>query len=300
MAINLGDVIIDGDDLHGEGVNIAARLEKLAEPGRLIVSRAVYDQLGSRLALNFEDLGEVFLRNIVLPVHVYRVLPSELPGGADILTVSASPNFASKWLVHCLGDFAESHPEIDLRISASLHHVNFAREGVDVAIRHGDGQWPGLHVTRLMAEELFPVCGPTMLYGRNALCVPQDVARHPLLHVNDQRDWQKWFAAAGLETVAGARGIVFKQASMAIDAAVDGQGIALARTALAAGDLRKGRLVRPFDLVLNVPYAYWIVCPRASADRPNIKIFREWLLDQAEADAAELALIFQRQLRYPG
>ena len=143
MAVNLGDVIIDGDDRHGEGVNIAARLEKLAEPGGLIVSRAVYDQVRSKVSLNFDDLGAVSLRNIVQPVQVYRVLPSEQTGRADILTVTTSPNFASKWLVHRLGDFAESHPEIDLGISASLHHMDFAREGVDVAIRHGEGQWPG-------------------------------------------------------------------------------------------------------------------------------------------------------------
>lgn len=115
------------------------------------------------------------------------------------------------------------------------------------------------------------------------------------MHLNDRRDWQQWFAAAGLDIVDGARGIIFNQASMAIDTAVDGQGIALARTALAAWDLRKGRLVRPFDLVLTVPYAYWIVCPRASADLPKVATFRQWLLDQAEADVAELSLIFQRQ-----
>jgi class 3 adenylate cyclase len=299
MAVNLGDVIIDGDDRHGEGVNIAARLQKLAEPGGLIVSRAVYDQVRSKVALNFDDLGEMSLRNIVQPVKAYRALPSEQPGRADILTVTTSPNFASKWLVHRLGDFAESHPEVDLRISASLHHVDFAREGVDVAIRHGEGQWPGLHVTRLVSEELFPVCSPKMLRGRNALRAPQDLARYPLLHLNDRRNWQAWFDTAGLDITDGARGIVFNQASLAIDAAVDGQGIALARTALTAWDLRKGRLVRPFDLVLSVPYAYWIVCPRASADLPGVATFRQWLLEQAEADAAELSLIFQRQIGRP-
>jgi LysR family glycine cleavage system transcriptional activator len=247
------------------------------------------------VALNFDNLGEVSLRNIAQPVQIYRVLPREQPGRADILTVTTSPNFAAKWLVHRLGDFAESHPRIDLRISASLHHVDFAREGVDVAIRHGEGKWPGLHVTRLVSEELFPVCSPLLLRGRNALRAPQDLARHPLLHLNDRRDWQAWFDAADLDIADGARGIVFNQASMAIDAAIDGQGIALARTALAAWDLRKGRLVRPFDLVLSVPYAYWIVCPRASADLPNVATFRRWLLDQVETDTVDLSRIFRRQ-----
>jgi LysR family transcriptional regulator, glycine cleavage system transcriptional activator len=85
---------------------------------------------------------------------------------SGVLTVTTSPNFASKWLVHRLGSFAETHPGIDLRISASLQHVDFAREDIDMAIRHGDGQWPGLHVTRLCVEELFPVCSPKFLSGR--------------------------------------------------------------------------------------------------------------------------------------
>src|SRR5262252_5158542 len=85
------------------------------------------------------------------------------------LTVSTSPNFAAKWLVHRLGRFAEAHPEIDLRVSASMHHVDFAREDIDLAIRHGDGTAAGLHVTRLCMEELFPACSPKLLDGRNGL-----------------------------------------------------------------------------------------------------------------------------------
>src|SRR5262249_23224897 len=79
---------------------------------------------------------------------------------SGVLTVSTSPDFAAKWLVHRLGRFAEAHPEIDLRVSATMHHVDFAREDVDVAVRHGDGQWPGLAVARLCAEQLFAVCSP--------------------------------------------------------------------------------------------------------------------------------------------
>ena len=157
------------------------------------------------------------------------------------LTVTTSPNFASKWLVHRLGRFIEAHPDISLRLSASVHHIDFAREDIDVAIRHGEGNGPGSSVTRLCAEELFPVCSPKFLSGRNALRSPADLGRHALLHVNDRRDWSKWLEAADTAIADVDRGPVFSQASMAIDAAVDGQGIALARTALAAWDLRAGR-----------------------------------------------------------
>jgi len=289
MAVNLGDVIVDGEDRYGDGVNIAARLEKLADPGGIVVSRGVYEQVRAKLPLRFEDLGDRELRNIAEPVRIYSVASKAPADKAGVLTVSTSPNFAAKWLVHRLGDFAEAHPEIDLRISATLHHVNFAREEIDLAIRHGEGMWPGVHVTRLAAEELFPVCSPKLLRGRQALRSPDDLKRHPLLHLNDRQDWQRWLSAAGVAEAEPPRGVVFNQASMAIDAAIDGQGVALARTALAAWDLRRGRLVRPFEAALTVPYAYWIVSPRSSAELPKVAAFRQWLLDQAQEDAAGLA-----------
>ncbi len=204
-----------------------------------------------------------------------------------VLTVSTSPNFAAKWLVHRLGRFAQAHPGIDLRVSASLQHVDFAREDIDLAIRHGDGNELGLHVVRLCAEDLFPVCSPSLLNGRRAL-KPTDLKGVNLLHVNDRQDWVRWLDAAGIKDVDVSRGPILNQASMAIDAAVDGQGIAMARTALAAWDLIGGRLVRPFALALPVPYAYWIVCPETTAKLPKIMAFNSWLLAEAERDARDL------------
>jgi LysR family glycine cleavage system transcriptional activator len=208
---------------------------------------------------------------------------------AGVLTVTTSPNFAAKWLVHRLGRFAEAHPSIDLRVSASLNHVDFAREDVDVAVRHGDGRWPGLQVTRLCTEALFPVCSPKLLRGRHALRGRAAPRHRVLLHLDDRSDWAQWLEAAGVDGTDLARGPVFNQASMAIDAAVDGQGVALARTALAAWDLLASRLVRlPFGPALPVPYAYWVVCPRATADLPKITTFRNWLVGEAEEDARHL------------
>src|ERR1700730_6045278 len=165
---------------------------------------------------------------------------------SGVLTVSTSPDFAAKWLVHRLGRFAEAHPDIDLRVSATLHHVDFAREDVDLAVRHGDGSWPGLDVARLSTEQLFAVCSPKLLEGRQRISKPSDVLKFPLLHLDDRKDWTKWLEAAGVVDAELSHGPVLNRASMVIDAAVDGQGIALARTTLAAWDLINGRLVRPF------------------------------------------------------
>ena len=186
--------------------------------------------------------------------------------------------------MHRLGRFAESHPKIDLRISANLHHVDFAREEVDVAIRHAEGESPGLNCVRLYAEELFPVCSPALLNGRNALHEPEDLKHHTLLHLNHRQDWSKWLDTAGVKDADLSRGPVLNQASMIIDAAVDGQGVASARTGLAAWDLINRRLVRPFSLALPVSYAYWIVCPTATENLPKIVTFRDWLLEEATDD----------------
>jgi len=206
---------------------------------------------------------------------------------SGVLTISTSPDFAANWLVNRLGRFAESRPEIDLRVSATAHQVDFAREDVDVAVRHGDGKWPGLDAVRLCSERLFPVCSPKLVAGRNRITTASDLLKLPLLRLDDWKTWNRWFAAAGvIDPVA--HGPVLNRASMLIDAAVDGQGVALARTALAAWDLINGRLVRPIDVSLKISNTYWVVCPKAASSVPKIATFRNWLLAEAADDARRL------------
>jgi LysR family glycine cleavage system transcriptional activator len=211
---------------------------------------------------------------------------------AGVLTVSTSPDFAAKWLVNRLGRFAEAYPGIDLRVSATMHHIDFVREEVDVAVRHGDGNWSGLDAVRLCTEQLFPVCSPKLMGGRNRLTKPSDLLKAPLLHLDDSKAWSQWFDAAGVIDAETSRGLTLNRASMLIDAAVDGQGVALARTTLAAWDLISGRLIRPFDVGLKLTRTYWIVCPKATSTKPKVVTFREWLLAEAADDARRLRKIF--------
>jgi len=204
-----------------------------------------------------------------------------------VLTVSTSPDFAAKWLVNRLGRFAEAHSGIDLRVSATMHHIDFVREEVDVAVRHGDGNWSGLDAVRLCTEQLFPVCSPRLMAGRTRIAKPSDLLKFPLLHLEDSKAWSNWFDAAGVDAEMS-HGLVLNRASMLIDAAVNGQGVALARTALAAWDLINGRLVKPFDLALKLSKTYWIVCPKAASMQPKIVTFRDWLLAEAADDARRL------------
>src|ERR1700760_3235606 len=117
---------------------------------------------------------------------------------SGVLTVSTSPDFAAKWLVNRLGRFAEAYPGIDLRVSATMHHIDFVREEVDVAVRHGDGSWGGLDAIRLCTEQLFPVCSPRLMSGRNRIAKPADLLKSPLLHLDDSKAWSQWFDAAGV------------------------------------------------------------------------------------------------------
>src|SRR5271166_1589278 len=198
----------------------------------------------------------------------------------SVLTVTVSPNFASKWLVPRLGGFSVTHPNLDLRISASLQHVDFSREDIDLAVRHGNGNWPELHVTRLCAEELFPACSPALMQGSSPIRTPADLSGHVLVHDRSRKYWRDWLAALGIECPDTERGPVFDQTALAIDAAAAGQGIALARTALASLDLIAGRLVRPLKEAMPAEYAYWIVCRKSTSDAPKISQFRSWLLEQ--------------------
>src|SRR6266852_6202783 len=210
------------------------------------------------------------------------------PTRASVLTVTVSPNFASKWLVPRLGSFSVTHENLDLRISASLQHVDFSREDIDLAVRHGTGDWPELHVTRLCAEELFPACSPALLRGGPPIRTPADLAGHVLVHDRSRQRWRDWLAAFGSAGPDTERGPVFDQTALAIDAALAGQGIALARTALASLDLIAGRLVRPLEEAMPAEFSYWIVCRKSVADTPKISQFRSWLIDQVQDDGAAL------------
>src|SRR5262249_43880917 len=169
----------------------------------------------------------------------------------------------------------------------AMHHVDFAREEVDLAVRHGDGSWPGLDAVRLSAEQLFVVCSPK-LSGRRRLERPADILKFSIDPSRQPGDWAKWLQSFGIDDADVSHGPVLNRASMVIDAAINGQGIALARTTLAAWDLINGRLVRPFSDSLPVSKTYWIVCPKATMTLPKIVTFRDWLLAEAARDLRQL------------
>jgi LysR family glycine cleavage system transcriptional activator len=211
-------------------------------------------------------------------------------GRSGPLTVSVLPSFASKWLVPRLRGFRERHPDIDVRISADSHLTDFDREDVDVAVRYGRGNWTNdLRVDLLMRESLFPVCSPKLLEGASPLRSISDLRHHTLLTEYDWRldFWQLWLDAAGVEGVVPQHSLSFNYSNLMLQAAIDGLGVCLSQYALAGDDLAAGRLVRPFDIALPTDYAYYVVSPALTADRPKIIAFRDWLTDEARIGRAD-------------
>ena len=198
----------------------------------------------------------------------------------SVLTVSTMASLAAKWLLPRVAGFQDANPGIEVRLTASTHLVDFRREEIDMAIRYGHGSWPGVRADWLMSEDIFPVCSPALLQGERALKRPEDLAQHTLIHNTGLReDWQLWLTAAGLPAAfAQKRGLVFSESFMALQAAIDGLGVALARTPFVEADLREGRLIAPFDLVLPDKAGFYVVAPEETADTPKIKLFRDWLV----------------------
>ena len=129
---------------------------------------------------------------------------------------------------------------------------------------------------------------PKLLSGRRRLSKPADILKFPLIHMDSRADWKNWLQAADIDDAAVTHGPVLNRASMVIDAAINGQGVALARTTLAAWDLINGRLVRPFSVSLPLSKTYWIICPKATTTLPKIVTFRDWLLVEAASDLRRL------------
>jgi LysR family transcriptional regulator, glycine cleavage system transcriptional activator len=202
---------------------------------------------------------------------------------AGILTISAPTAFVAKWLVPRLAGFRAAHPGCDLRLHASDSLIDFARDGVDVAIRYGPGPYPNLDTHRLVVDRVAPACSP-----RLAVRSESDLASHPLLHfewpdlTDETPTWPVWLRKAGITDVDGGAGIRFSDEGHVIQAALAGQGIALLSVVLAADDLASGALVQPFGPVLDA-HPYWIVHPRHPAQAGNVETFVGWLMSTAVA-----------------
>jgi LysR family transcriptional regulator, glycine cleavage system transcriptional activator len=194
------------------------------------------------------------------------------------LTVTALPSFAARWLSPRLGQFIELHPDMEVMLQSSSQLTDFVRESVDIGVRFGRGNYPGLVVEKIMDDYYYPVASPHFNKGKLPL-TPEKLAQHPLLRC-EMEPWTPWFRAAGLDFLEPTGGLVFQDSSMLVRAAVEGHGIALARHAIAVSDIESGELVRLFDIAIRTPQSYYLVCPPESLRKPHVQAFRNWLLGE--------------------
>jgi len=235
------------------------------------------------------DAGQIFLpilsdgfSSISEAVDAVRKSQCDEP-----LIITAPPSFTSKWLIPRLAKFKSLHPDIDVRIDASSHLVDFIREDIDVGIRFGDGEYPQLESIYLFSFDLIPVCSPKLLTDGKGLADLSDIRHHTLLHDDDRNidpswpDWAMWLATAGIDEVDASRGIYFNQGEMIIEAAIEGQGIALVSSVMAEGEIESGRLVQPFETRLPVRLSFHLVTSPQKARNLKVAEFSQWILQES-------------------
>lgn len=234
--------------------------------------------------ISLTEAGERYFEMIGREIEHIADVTQHVRGvrSATTLTVRAAPSVSSKWLLPRLHSFVDANPDIELRLDATNEPTDFHTENVDMEIRHGEGDWPGLFVESLGKERFFPLCTPSL--QAPASLTATELTRHRLIHsVKSQMQWPRWFFEAGIEPEKRWRRVLFDRSFMAIDAAIDGIGIALESDLLAWRELRDGRLICPVrhppDISLTTQ---WIVCPHNHMRHRKTRTFLEWLRGERE------------------
>jgi LysR family glycine cleavage system transcriptional activator len=249
---------------------------------------ALFERLAKKLVLTeaargvLPDIGDAFDR---LAQATGRLKDARR---APLVTVTLPPSFAAKWLIPRVERFRMSYPDVDLRLDTTDRLADLARENIAVGIRYGSGNYPGLEATPLMAEEVFPVCSPSLLTRVRTLREPDDLVHFKLIHDTTLEShprfptWATWVKAARARKVDARRGLRINSSIMALQAAIDVQGVALARSVIVADDLREGRLIRPLGPACATGYSYYLVYPAGLPLSRSASVFCHWLSREAE------------------
>lgn len=204
---------------------------------------------------------------------------------AAMLTISTSQTFANTWFAWRLGSFQMAHPEMGVRLLVSDALIDFAVEDVDVAVRSGTGDWPGLLADKLITVDFTPMCSPAFLARHGGTLKPEDLSGLPIISPHDPW-WPYWLREVGVEApgVTERPGIRLDSQAHEGNAAIAGQGIAMLTPFFWRNDLAEGRLVRPFAQVSSRGFAYWLVVPEHRRSVPKISRFRDWLRREIAKD----------------
>lgn len=262
------------EELHVTPGAISQQLRKLED----FVGQRLFERQARGLVLT--DAGRVLLAGCQEALAALQRATAQLRHQRQVLLVSCTPVFAAQWLVPRLQDFLQSAPEVDVHVSTTARLVDLAAEGVHFAVRHGLGRYAGLQARRLLDDDLQPVCSPLWVAHRPT-AQAADITAAGLLHDGQRDDWQLWARAAGRPQLDTSQGIVFVDSNAAIEAALAGRGVALARRSMVVNELEQGRLLALQVPPLMTPLAYYLVFREPTLAQPAARRFHDWLLAQA-------------------
>jgi len=198
---------------------------------------------------------------------------------SKMISVRLAPSFAAKWLSPRLKFFWLQYPEIDLCLYHAHPAVDFDREEIDIAVTYGKGDWPGVVVDPILSLDFFPVCTPAFMSNDKPLSDIDNLRYYSLLHDANYECWADWLKLANIDGINAIKGTIIDDTNVLIQAAVDGQGVALGSTTFVQDLLDSGKLIKPFDITLENEFAYYIVCPEAHLKNPSVQAFKNWLLE---------------------
>ena len=201
---------------------------------------------------------------------------------SKMISVRLAPSFAAKWLSPRLKYFWLQHPEIDLCLYHAHPAVEFDREEIDIAVTYGKGDWPGVVADPILSLDFYPVCTPAFMSNDRPLSNIDNLRYYSLLHDANYECWSDWLRLAKLDGINANKGTIIDDTNVLIQAAVDGQGVALGSTTFVQDLLDSGKLVKPFDITLVNEFAYYVVCPEAHLKNSSVLAFKDWLLALTE------------------
>lgn len=254
-----------------------AAVSQLVKTLELSLGVVLFKRINRGLILT--EVGQNYLPAIRNAFRQIAEATGRLPASTEtgVLAVSVTPFFAAAWLVPRLKSFQDTHPDIDLQVTTATRLADFSRDGIDVAIRHGLGRYPGLHSERVLIVEIVPVAAPALVERLGKPKSSAELVRWPLLHDAERQGWHRWFQAQRIEEVGAPRGSSFDDSSLLLAAVLAGQGAGLLPAAVVADEVASRRLVKLADESLLEDVAYYLVYPSASHDRPKIAAFRSWI-----------------------
>lgn len=240
-------------------------------------------------SLELTDEGRIYLRSIYPAFKQIAEATQRLmnEGKPNKISISCTSGFAIQWLLPRLPSFEKENPGVEVHINTTNRKVDLLSEGIDFAVRHGTGRYPGLESECILNDRLRPVCSPNLISHKHPLSSPLDITGYVLLHDEHRMDWSIWFNAVGISGADTSKGPIFVDSNGVLEAAVAGKGIALIRSALIRDELKSGRLINPLRVSIDSTIAYYLVYDESAVLQRMSRRFRDWIVASAAAEKNE-------------